>query len=324
MTDIRSIFENNIKLSSYVEKAVIMVREGRCDEALGMIAESAEGINVLCDAVLNNRGYFGNISEESIGEMLRNILEAKKQKDYVLLADIYELQLGSFIGSVQGLILEKEDFLDFDPNTYYTRIAVLKTRLEAGMRSMAGVLGYSDDEMLRRKVNREAELDEPLSPEELLSKGYSVEFTSCGLMTVRAAMENGNGIYLHTNANIPRESFLLADSWHESGVSAYTVFGLGMGYHVEELAELDKWAGITVFESDINILKLYAAFSNGALLKNDRISFVYDPDRTLIEAEIAAKADNERICVHYPSMRRAASGEKLEAQVPFARIVERC
>ena len=321
--NIRELFDNNVRLLAYIDKAVILFRQGRYDEALGMVAESGEGINAVCDAVLTDRSYFKSIPADYVGEMLEAILKAKKSRDYVLLSDLYELQLSSFICNVQELIVVAEDFFNFDVSVYNRRIRKLEQKLEAGMDLLPG-LSYDEDERERLRVNRNAELESPLSPEELLQKGYSVEFSSCGLMTVRAPMADATPIYLHTNGNIMRESFMLADRFREDGISNYIVFGFGMGYHIEELLELDKFAKVTVFESDINILKLYAAFAGGDLLENRRLSLVYDPDRSLIEQRIASLEQGEKACVHYPSMRRAVSGKRLMMLAPFADVVERC
>ncbi len=321
--EIREIFDNNIRLLGYIDKAVVLFRQGRYDEALGMVAESGEGINRVCDAVLADRTYFGGISADFVGEMLESVLKAKKDRDYILLADLYELQLSAFITGIQEYIVGKEDFFDFDVEKYNEKIKKLEQKLTAGFDSLPGT-DIEDDERERLRVNRNAELEAPLMPEELLGGGYSVEFSSCGLMTVRAPMSGGGSIYLHSNGNIMRESFLLADRFRQEQVSHYIVFGFGLGYHIEELLELDKFARVTVFESDINVLKLFCAFSGSELLDNRRLCIVYDPDRTLIEQRIASLENDEKACVHYPSMRRAASGKRLMSVAPFSSIVERC
>lgn len=323
MKDIRDIFKDNIKLSGYVDKAVILCRQGRYDEALGMFAESGDGINSLCEAVIENREYFANFSTDYIAEMLQAILAAKKHKDYILLADLYEISLAGFISSIQEHIIAKEDFLNYDTENYNNNIKLLELKLERGSEASCAP-NVSFDELELMRVNRNAELESPLSPEFLLEKGYSVEFTSCGLMTLRAPLEDGNSIYLHTNGNVIRESFLTADRWRNPEVTKYVVYGLGMGYHVRELLELEKFADVTVFESDINVLKLYCAFSEGELLKNNKVMMVYDPDAKLIERKLTFLHKDEKGCVHYPSLRRITPGEGLLSLAPFAKIVEHC
>lgn len=323
MKDINTIFKHNTELLGYIDRAVILFREGRYDEALHMIADSKDGINILCESILKNREYFSLVSTDSITEMLEGILEAKQHKDYVLLADLYELQLAGLIGNIQELILNREDFLEFNPEKYTAGIAKLEEMIAAGRREIVGQF-ESEDEFTRILVNTNAELEAPLSPEVLLAKGYSVEFTTSGLLTLKAPMESGESIYLHTNSNVTRESFLMADRWAEEDVVEYIVFGFGLGYHIQELLRIAPKAHVTVFESDINVFKLYAAFTDAELLNMKRLSLVYDPDRTLIEMRLGRLCKGEKAVVHYPSLRRRKAGDRLEGLAPFSSRVEDC
>ncbi len=323
MRSIREIFDSNIELMKYIDKAVILFRQGRYDEALGMVAESADRVTVVSEAVLGDRVYFADFPEEETAVLLRGILNAKKNKDYILLADLYEKQLSGFVSAIQEYILEREDYFEFDIGRYNVHIEQLERKIKDGLTSACSQILDADQAELIR-INSNAALESPLAPEELLDKGYSVEFTSCGLMTLRAPLNEETSIYLHTNGDVYSESFLCADRWRNSGTDTYIVYGLGMGYHIKELLELEKFAKAVVFESDINVIKLFAAFGEGALFDERRFSLVYDPDKTLIEKKLAGLAANEKACVHYPSLRRSAVGERLGALAPFLDIVERC
>lgn len=323
MKSIRDIFNQNITLLGYIDRAVVLFRQGRYDEALGMVAESGPGLQDLYTTILEQPEYFKGISEYDVATMVNAILEAKRSRDYVLLADMYELQLSGFICDIQEWIIASEDFFNYDTTVYNRHIRSLEQKLALGMETCCGP-DVSPDEIERLRVNRNAELESPLSPEFLLENGYSVEYTSCGLMTLRAPLASGESIYLHTNGNIMRESFELADRWRDRDATHYIMFGFGLGYHVRELLDLEKFAHVTVFESDINVLKLYAAFTDGTLLEERRLTIVYDPDRTLVEKRLLRLRPDEKPCVHYPSMRRQSSGKMLLAIAPFADIVERC
>ena len=325
MKDIREIFEENIKLLGYIDRALIYGRQCRYDKALYMLSQTGDGINVVCDAIVKNSEYFGKVSTDSISEMLKGILEARRKKDYVLLADLYEMQVISFITGVQQIILSKEDFLDYAAEVYTAHIERMKKMIGSGLEELNISLGedrYSEDEFMRMGVNSLALLDQPLEPEYLLNKGYSVEFTSCGQLTMQAPFGEEDSIYLHTNGNIVRESFLLAQKWTSREAQKYIVFGFGMGYHIRELTLLAPDAEIIVYESDPNILKLYAAFSDGSLLRDPHISIVLDTERTLIEKRLAVLGQGEEACVHYPSMRRQKSGQRLSLLVPWSEVVE--
>ena len=109
--DIRKIFETNKELIGAVDRAVCFFRTGRYDKALEWVADTADEIHLVTDAVMTDREYFSEISVDFIGEMLQNIVEATQRKDYVLLCDLYDMQLATFICGVQEHILKKEQYL---------------------------------------------------------------------------------------------------------------------------------------------------------------------------------------------------------------------
>lgn len=85
--------------------------------ALGIIADLMGLTRHSIEAITNNKEYFNLVLVDSIMEMLRGILEAYTMEDDMLLADLLELQLLSFIIGVQELIISKEE-LTFVPNVY--------------------------------------------------------------------------------------------------------------------------------------------------------------------------------------------------------------
>ena len=143
--NIRELFDNNIRLLGFVEKAILLFRRGRYDEALGMVADSAEGINKVCDAVLADRSFFKSIPSDFVGEMLEAVIAAKKNRDYVLLADLYEMQLSAFVCNVQELIMTAEDLYGFDVSTYNRRIRMMEQKLTAGRDGLAQNPDDEDD-----------------------------------------------------------------------------------------------------------------------------------------------------------------------------------
>ena len=325
MKKVREVFEDNIKLLGYIDRALIYCRQCRYDKALYMLAQTGDGINTICDAIVKDPDYYGKVSTDSISEMLSGILEARRKKDYVLLADLYEMQVISFIIGIQQIILNKEDFLDFTAEIYTANIERMKDMVGDGLNELndsLGEAGFSEDDFIRMGVNSLALLDQPLEPENLLKSGYSVEFTSCGMLTMRVPFGEEDPIYLHTNGNIVKESFLLAQTWSVRKAGKYIVFGFGMGYHINELRLLNPDAQIIVYESDPNVLKLYSTFSDGALLEDSNISIVLDPDRELIEKRLGCLDKDEEVCIHYPSMRRDRVGQRLSLLVPWAQIIE--
>jgi len=327
------------------------------DRALEMISLTGDGISGLCKAVIGNRDYFSDFPTESIEEMLGKLLDAKKARDYTLLADLYEMQLVPFICSVQELIVKREDILVFDEESYEKNIKTMRAKIDVSMlrydsdfpaltKPGSEEFAVHEDERERFRVNRNALLEEAMLPEQLLSLGYTVEFTSSGLMTLKAPLKavsprnmndnkrrileneslenNTESIYLHTNMRVIMEGFMLAGSWYNKEVTEYDIVGLGLGYHAAELINLAPESRITIYESYMNVIKLYCAFTDGQLLSEPNVFIIYDPDMKLLEKRLEKNVKTGKVCIHYPSFRRMPYMRKLAELVPWSELVEKC
>ena len=346
---LHALFISNIKLLAYVDRAVCCFRMSMYDRALEMISLTGDGISAICDAVIGDRDYFSDLATDSVDEMLGKLLEAKKARDYTLLADLYEMKLVPLICAVQETIIKREDLLVFDEESYKKNIKTMRSKIDVSMLrydgdlSAPGELGSEayfthEDERERFRVNRNALLEEPMLPEQLLDRGYTVEFTSSGLMTLKAPLKSADAdgrkekksdvpdksIYLHTNMRVVMEGFMLAGSWYNRDVQDYTIVGLGLGYHVAELVGLAPSSRITVFESDMNVIKLYCAFTDAGLLLEPNVFIIYDPDFKLLERKLENQGKQAKVCIHYPSFRRAPHVHALSELIPWSSLVEKC
>lgn len=284
--EIKGLFQTNIELLELVDKAVIGFREQRYQEALEYMPVVTEKMRNVVDSIIGDKEYFELVSTDSLMEMLEGIVAASRCEDYVLLADLLELQLCTLLCNVQELIMQKEDYDFFSETMYREQCAAMTVLL---------------------KGNAAAVFEKPLDPEELLRKGYRVEVTSCGLMTVAVKTDRGS-VYLHTNHKIATEAYLLARSWIEKGKNIYLVKGFGLGYHVMELAKQLPEAEIEVYESDGELLKLACAFSPlKELLQNEKITVCYDEDGSMWKERMDALKENEQVCLHMPSVQAGSA-----------------
>lgn len=291
MTDsVKNIFHTNKRLLSDMDKAVYYFREQQYDKALHYVANSIDQINLVLESIITDREYFNLVDTDSMLEMLTGILAAQKNRDYILLADLLELQLINFLIGVQELIISKEEIM-FNEDNYRDNINLL---LERG-------IGFPE------------QVKEPMNTAKLLDNGYRVEFTSCGQMTL-AAENDGSKFYFHTNSKVSLEAFLLARHWYQDNKQRYIIYGLGMGYHIHELIKLAPEAEIEIYEADQNIVQLACAFADmKELLQGDKIKLNYDPELRLLEKRIADLQPDEAFVVHYPSYKniRSSEGKKL-------------
>lgn len=302
--NIRNIFEHNIKLLGDMDKAVYYFRQQQCDKALGYMAYSIDEVKFVIEAIISDREYFNLVDTESMLEMLTGILEAKKNKDFILLADLLELQLINFLIGVQELIISREEII-FNEENYKDNIELL---LERGV-------GFSQ------------KFAEPINTGKLLESGYRVEFTSSGRMTL-AAENQGVKFYFHSNSRVQAEAFLLAKHWYKKDVQKYILYGFGMGYHVSELLAVAAEAEIEIYEADSNVLQLACAFADVKdILSKPQIKLIFDPKLELLQQRVASLGQDETFLVHYPSYKNLRNQEGkavLETALPWCRTIEAC
>lgn len=287
MTDkIKHIFERNIYLLDQADKAVYYFRRQRHDVALGIIADSIGVLRKNIEAIISDREYFNSISTDSVLELLSAILEAYKEENYILLADLFEMRMITFLCRIQELIISKEK-IGFNEEQYYDNLTAIKDN----------IIGL--DESLLYSID----------PQPLLKEGYRVEITSCGLMTL-AAENNGDSFYFHTNGRVQAEAFILANHWYKEEIKEYILYGLGFGYHIKELLALSKESEITVYESDLNVILLACAFTKiKDMFKSKRVILVYDPDYKYLKSKLTNLSAEQVFYVHYPSFQNIKSNE---------------
>ncbi|MFA9466164.1 MAG: hypothetical protein ACERKN_18010 [Velocimicrobium sp.] len=299
---IRQVFDNNITLIEQTDKAVYYFREEKYDKALAYVADSVEGINVLVRAILDETEYFSKVEEASLISMIEGILLAKRMGDYVLLADLYELQLSNFLSEIQEMIIEKEEF------SYSVEI------YEQNLKKIEEI----DSNLYKR-------LKEPEDARKLLEKGYAVEYSSCGLMTL-AALQKGHKFYFHTNNHVIQEAFLLANKWAKKKAGIYHVYGLGLTYHIQELMKLSKEAEIYIYESDFNIIRLACNFVDlQDIFDNKRVHFIFDKTLEIMEKAVKNCSGDAYVAVHYPSYRNGKKDKTfLEPYIAGIHVLEDC
>jgi len=260
------------------------------DKALEIIADSIGVLKKNIEAVISDRNYFSSVSADSVLEMLSAILDAYKKENYVLLADLFEMQMISFLCKIQELIIGREE-IGFDEKRYYENLEAIR----------------------EHSIGLDESLINSIDPQTLLKEGYRVELTSCGLMTLAAENMDAQ-YYFHTNGRVLQEAFILANHWYKKDIKEYILYGLGFGYHINELLSLTEQAKITVYEGDINIILLACAFAKlKDIFKSERVKLYFDPKYTELENRINNLSNEEELYVHYPSFQniRIEEGREL-------------
>ena len=282
--DIKKIFHKDIELLGFTDKTITYLRKQNYNKALFFSTCTINTITLLIDDIVRNQAYFNEVSIlvniDAINEMLVGLLDAQKNKDYILLADLYEMQWIPFILGLQSIIINKERYV-FEKDQYENNIKLL-TKKNVGLGKL----------LLKLKT-----------PLEGLEEGYLLEYTASGLLTL-ALIDNNEKYYLHSNGQIIHEAGILAREWFRNENSEYIIYGLGLGYHIMELMELDDSISIKVYESDINVIQAACVSTDlSNVLLDDRINIIYDPEFKQLSAAMGNIKKDASFVIHYPSLR---------------------
>jgi hypothetical protein len=282
--NIEKIFKENISLIGKVDKASYYFRVQNYDRALRLTVEITEGLSSLIECLLADIDYICTniypIEAEYILNVLNGLLKAQESKDYLYLVDLYEIHLVTLLTKLQEGIL-MQNGLTFDEGRYLDNISAIS----------------------EKKLDFIPELKPLKDTVDFLGNGYSIDPTSSGLPTIAIEMENER-YYLHSTHRVENEAFILANSWYSLDRDVYIVYGLGLGYHIIQLANLDENITIEVYERDINIINLACLFADlKDIINRPNIRLIYDPNHKKLIDRISKLEDNEEFILHYPSVR---------------------
>lgn len=211
-----------------------------------------------------------------VNATLKDILDAQVQRDYVLLADLLELQLLPISYTVRQALEE-----NINEDTFTAIFEQNRKALHVQYPAL------------------EKELVQLSDTKETTHAEYQREPTATGRMTLKIN-RGQKQFYLHSNNNPLQEGLELAYTYYCPESQGYIVYGCGLGYHIRALRELG--AGIIdVYEADIHILYYTFMLNDMTDLWGERIRLHYDPDYKMLSERL--KMDKESVLLlHYPSI----------------------
>lgn len=143
------------------------------------------------------------------------------------------------------------------------------------------------------------------------ARTYWVEYTSCGLPTVRV-QEQGKEFYLHSNRNARQEAEETASAWLEPGRQEYIIYGMGLGYAITALVEANEYVSVRVFESDAVLIGLARQYGDyDRLVASGRVQVEVDETGAGFTGAVAGNPE-AAIAFFYPSLRLVADGQAAE------------
>ena len=127
----QQIYNTNIELQSMTEKIVHACHIQNYDYVVRNFTTVTENLMLVLEAVFADISFYNQETElvnpEEISLALQDILAAQDSQDYVLMADLLELRLLSFLQSLQEAI-RTYDGLGTSPEVWERNMEALKKR----------------------------------------------------------------------------------------------------------------------------------------------------------------------------------------------------
>ena len=214
-------------------------------------------------------------------QTLQAVMQAQENEDYVLLADLIEMQLLIDLDMIQNNLRDQLAVFDDESEIWAKNIAWINknTNLEDTAVRIREVCKHQSD---------------------ALGREIWTEQTNTGAKTLVAKDVKGV-YYFHSNIDPYYEARRFADWYYTPEKREYVVYGLGLGYHVEALLNLDESIRIRVFEQDIKVIYYFLRSRlQNKILTNSNIEIIYDPEWKSFAKSLET---NPVVVIHHPSLR---------------------
>lgn len=276
-------FQKNTELILLIQDCLDSLR--RQDYFCGLLElkQAAVKLNELVTGLLKRREFYAgyNIEPEEglLVAMLKDLLQAQENEDYVLLADLFELQILPFLIQLQEQLQKSREFSL--PQYEEENLSVLSKR-------------YPD---IVKKI------------ENITAQDTAAETTSVGLNTFYVR-ENDRRFYMHSNGNPYQEGKEFAKAYAEPGIHTYLVYGLGFAYHINGLLDAALQNRVLIFESNLQVIKLASRYARLVpVLESGRAELIYTGDFQELSRRLYQMQEGEAFLLHRPSMRAVKSRE---------------
>lgn len=295
----QEIYNKCILIQYWIQRVITACHNQNYDRAIRSFQTVIATLMPVLEAVFADMEFYNQemdlVNPQGISASLQDITNAQECRDYVLLADLLELQLKPFVASLQGAIRTYEG-VDVDADVWESNLSLL---------------GKSNPE-LKKKLEEYHQRYEKETANGTWSGKHHLEMTNYGSFTL-AGQDDQGVYYYHSNVDPRAEAMDFAKYYYDIEQDSYLIWGLGLIYHIREMFLLDNGITIRVFESDLDVIyHCFRANRFPRLLREFNFSLVYDPDFTQI---VSALKNAENLIIHSPSLRHienAGIREKME------------
>lgn len=242
------------------------------------------------------------VSTEHLLYIIGELNKAQKDNDYILLADLYELMMLPMLCGVQGHLMQISGGFVCDDSKYTRTMERMKN--EASLNEAYDILKEIDPV---EYIHSSGLIIEPIA------SGHAVIAVNIPVM-----QEQDKKYYIHSNSDVFREALLLASYWYDEQIEEYIIYGLGLGYHIQALADMSAYTKIKVYESNAGIICSAAAF--GILLElmeRENIEIIFDNNFSKLNKILRKPAEHSLFLVHSPSLHIVNEIQQREAMEAY-------
>lgn len=240
---LRDLYWKNAEVIDCISELIAAVQSQNYFQMNVFIPRITSGLKVVLSELLPHLDWFINAGLSWDDNYLSNVLiqieQATIEQDYVLVGDLYSLQLMPALQDIQALISGAEislvDSIWWDNNL--KQLQVSNPALYTALLKME---------------RKEGETSRILQ--------VTPEPTSIGYFTLAVEKEDSRW-YLHSNNNPLAEARIWARRNYQLEVEKYAIIGWGMGYHIRALLSLYDDMDLVVIEPNLEII--YTAFHYG-------------------------------------------------------------
>lgn len=278
------VMDINCNILERIEHVVMCFRRQNYDRGLRnfqlIIGDIERLLTLYSGAIVELSAYTEEVNQNQLLGMLSTVIEAQENRDYTLVADLLELQLRQYIIQLQAVVMYEFNEI---PSTY---------RLQRNMQAIQGSF-----QGLYRNLRTKMEQIDGNTNE------YKSEFTVSGFVTLRCN-RGDKTFYMHSNNNPQAEAMTLANAWYSEEKNRYVVYGLGLGYHIKQLCECNRYIQVDVYEDSMDVIRLAAMYGDLAeWINKGQAQIHWDPDYTQFAKQIENADQSTEVVIYAPSLK---------------------
>lgn len=277
--ELRDLYWKNAETIDQIARLAGLVRQQNMPQLNKWIPVVTRGLQQNLSGMLGQMQFFAECGLTWGADYLLSILsgleQAQTQQDYILMGDLYELQMIPALQDIQAIISSLDISLT-DVSWWEGNLEILKIKNPELVQAL--------EKFEKGVIHGQA-------------VGYFMEPTSTGFFTM-ALEEDERRWYLHSNRNPIEEARIWADRNYQLEKERYTLFGWGMGYHVRQLLNLYSDMDLVVVEPDIGILYYSLQYGDWQDVL-EKVTLVWDPEWQEISTLIS---DEREVLLYRPAI----------------------